>query len=136
ALGETGERSGEGRDRFEALLGKVVPEVRVVGGGERLWNTSMVLVPGHKNLKWLTRLDGLGFQVSTGSACSAGKGNPSHVMEAMGLGFEEMGRVVRVSGGWETELSDWEALAGAFGEVWGMLEGGGKRVGGLDLGSL
>lgn len=136
ALAETGERPAVGRARFEGLLEDVVPGVRVIGGGERLWNTAMVLVPEHKNLKWLTRLDGLGFQVSTGSACSAGKGNPSHVMEAMGLSYEEMGRVVRVSGGWETAIADWEALAGAFGEVWGVLEAGGKRGGGLDLANL
>ncbi len=78
----------------------------------------MVLVPAHKNVKWLTRLDARGFQVSTGSACSAGRGNPSHVMAAMGLDFEEMGRVIRVSSGPATTVGDWRALAAAFADVW------------------
>lgn len=105
------------RDRFEA---RIVTEsgCRVVGeAGERLWNTSMFILPHTKNLKWLTRLSSRGFSVSTGSACSAGQGNPSKVMAAMGLDFDEMSRVLRVSGGWETTAEDWNALASAIGEV-------------------
>ncbi|CAN5182015.1 cysteine desulfurase family protein [soil metagenome] len=107
-----------GRDRFERELVAAIPGTRVIGAeGDRLWNTSMVLVPAEKNLKWLTRLDARGFQVSTGSACSAGRENPSHVMEAEGLAYDEMGRVIRVSGGWDTRHQDWRALLDAFVQV-------------------
>ncbi|MEM1296776.1 MAG: cysteine desulfurase family protein, partial [Verrucomicrobiota bacterium] len=100
------------RDQFEAQLLTEISEIRVVGKSvERLWNTSMIIVPKHNNLKWLTRLADLGFQVSTGSACSSGRGNPSHVMESMGLSFREMGRVLRISGSWDTSAEDWEGLA-------------------------
>jgi cysteine desulfurase len=107
------------RRRFETDLAARLPGVRIVGeGADRLWNTSMLIVPGaDSNLKWLTRLSARGFAVSTGSACSAGRGAPSRVMAAMGLGFEDMGRVIRVSAGWETAESDWDALADAFVEV-------------------
>jgi cysteine desulfurase len=109
----------EGRDGFERDLLRLVPGTRVLcAGARRLWNTSMVLLPGHKNLKWLTRLDRRGFQVSTGSACSAGRENPSEVMEAIGLGHDEMGRVLRASGGAETTAGDWQGLAAACAEVW------------------
>jgi cysteine desulfurase len=77
----------------------------------------MVVLPHTKNLKWLTRLSQRGFAVSTGSACSAGKGNPSAVMMAMGLGFEEMGRVLRVSSGPDTTAEEWEGLVEALLEV-------------------
>tara|TARA_R110000850_G_scaffold175640_5_gene301408 strand:- start:1084 stop:1218 length:135 start_codon:yes stop_codon:yes gene_type:complete len=38
-------------------------------------------------------------------------------MAAMGLDFERMGKVIRVSGGWTTNSKDWNALAAAFAEV-------------------
>ena len=77
----------------------------------------MFVLPYEKNVKWLSRLSRHGFAVSTGSACSAGKGNPSKVMLAMGLAFEAMGRVIRVSGGWDTTREDWQELAEAFERV-------------------
>ncbi|MFK5923298.1 MAG: cysteine desulfurase family protein [Verrucomicrobiota bacterium] len=117
------------RGAFEKRVDKDLPEVGLVAqGAERLWNTVMLILPaaGPKNLKWLIRLDRLGFAVSTGSACSAGKGNPSHVMEAMGLDFDQMSRVLRISGGWQTKEEDWMALADALAEVWEDLQDGGR----------
>lgn len=107
------------RDHFEADLGRSLPGVKFVGqSSDRLWNTSMLILPGtESNLKWLTRLSTRGFPVSTGSACSAGKGTPSHVMAALGLTPDEMSRVIRVSGGWDTQTSDWMALVEAIGDV-------------------
>lgn len=102
------------RDHFESQCEESLG-IDVIGKeADRLWNTSMIVLPHTKNLKWLTRLSHLGFSVSTGSACSAGKGNPSEVMQAMGLDFEEMGRVLRISGGWDTSAGDWKELARAL----------------------
>ncbi len=116
AIGERGGDSRE-RDRFEERL-RTSGEYRIVGAaGPRLPHTSMFVVPHSKNLKWLTRLSQRGFGVSTGSACSAGRGNPSTVMLAMGLDFEAMGRVLRVSGGAAHGPEDWAALAEAIFEV-------------------
>lgn len=124
------------RDWFEDKCMRTVPGCSVVGKGvERLGNTSMLLLPRFNNLKWLTRLSRLGFAVSTGSACSSGKGNPSHVMEAMGLDYDEMGRVVRISAGPETCRPDWQALAEALETVWNELQSGGAK-GKIDLGRL
>jgi cysteine desulfurase len=116
ALGEAERRGGsaEGRDAFERRLLGSMPGLRIVGGsGPRLWNTSMFVLPHGSNLKWLTLLSHRGFQVSTGSACSAGRGNPSHVMAAMGVEPEAMGRVIRASSLWSARTEDWLALAGA-----------------------
>ena len=113
------------RDAFEVkILEKIGASEIVAGKHDRLWNTSMLIVPAHSNLKWLTRLCRRGFCISTGSACSAGKGNPSHVMQAMGLDHDQMGRVLRISGGWETTGEDWRSMASALIEVWRELESG------------
>lgn len=116
------------RDQFEARIRESIQGSKVVAASApRLWNTGMLVVPAHNNLKWLTRLSHLGFQISTGSACSSGKDNPSHVMEAMGLTYEEMGRVLRISGGWETSEEDWQGLAEALEAVAADLEKKGSK---------
>ncbi|MEO0448274.1 MAG: aminotransferase class V-fold PLP-dependent enzyme [Verrucomicrobiota bacterium] len=107
------------RDAFEERLREFLPEVRFLATeGARLWNTSLFVVPEHNNLKWLTRLSHHGFFVSTGSACSAGKGNPSQVLEALEVPYDDMGRVIRASGGWSTTEEDWLALAGSLHLTW------------------
>jgi cysteine desulfurase len=67
--------------------------------------------------RWVVKLDKLGFAVSTGSACSSGKEEPSHVLAAMGYSPRQAGRVLRFSGGWETTEDDWSALLAALEKV-------------------
>lgn len=110
------------RDKFEAAL-EESGEFKIIGKrGPRLANTSMIVVPHTKNLKWLTRLSQRGFGISTGSACSAGAGNPSQVMMAMDLDFEEMAQVLRISGGADQGEAEWMALLSAILEVKSELE--------------
>lgn len=117
--------SPEGRDVFERRMREFFSEVRVIGvGARRLWNTSLLVMPRHSNLKWLTRLSQAGFSISTGSACSSGKEGASVVVRALGATEEELRRVVRVSGGWVHEVGDWERLAEAFGQVGADLDAG------------
>ncbi len=47
-----------------------------------------------------------GIAVSSGSACSSGKVQPSHVLEAMGFGPELARGAVRLSLGWSTLDAD------------------------------
>lgn len=104
------------RDRFEQSVTDRLPGCRALGttaAGGRLWNTSMLVMPSGRNVKWLTRLARLGFEVSTGSACSAGAGKPSMVLAAMDLPVEDMPRVLRFSSLWETAESDWRQLTDA-----------------------
>lgn len=109
----------EMRARFESL--RVISE-----SAPRLWNTVLMVMPEHDNLKWLTRLSRRGFSISTGSACSSGKEGSSVVVTALGASVEELKRVVRISGGWETPAADWQTLAAAFVEVFEELNRGGK----------
>ena len=54
--------------------------------------------------------------VSTGSACSSGKEEASHVLRAMGRA-DDAGRVLRFSAGWETTEVEWRALLVALQRV-------------------
>jgi cysteine desulfurase len=65
----------------------------------------------------LVRLDGMGFSVSAGSACSSGSMKPSHVLEAIGIAPDVAARVVRVS--FAPETQDEEVLA--FARAWQSL---------------
>jgi cysteine desulfurase len=106
------------RDTFAEQMKRDFPGLRVISdGAPRLWNTVLMVMPQHSNLKWLTRLSRAGFAISTGSACSSGKEGSSVVVQALGADWEELRRVVRVSSGWETSEADWAALAEAFAEV-------------------
>lgn len=122
--------SPHGREAFEARLLAALPGTRLVGAGApRLANTSLFVLPRHPNLRWLTRLSQRGFALSTGSACSAGKGAPSHVMAAHGLEPDAMGRVLRASALPGTDEASWLALAEAIAAVGEELDGGHRQKG-------
>lgn len=114
---------GVWRDNFERELLRTVPGATIVGAGQpRLWNTVSALMPeGDRKLQWVVKLDRAGFAVSTGSACTTGKEEPSHVLSAMGLKGAQAVRAVRFSGGWETTEADWDALVKAVAKVHGEM---------------
>lgn len=117
------------RDRFVEVLRDHFPDLRVISEDTgRLWNTALLVMPRHENLKWLTRLSRRGFSISTGSACSSGKEGSSVVVQALGASPEELKRVLRISGGWHHTEADWRALAEAFVEVDKELAAGGRPV--------
>ena len=76
---------------------------------------------GDRKLQWVVRLDKAGFAVSTGSACTTGKEDPSQVLSAMGYKAAHAVRSVRFSAGWETTEADWEALLRGLTKVNGEL---------------
>ena len=100
------------RDNFEAAFLRALPGATIIGQNQpRLWNTVSALMPdGDRKLQWVIRLDKAGFAVSTGSACTTGKEEPSHVLSAMGYKSVHAVRAVRMSAGWETTEADWDAL--------------------------
>ena len=113
------------REKFEKLLLRQVPGTTVVGlGAPRLWNTVSALMPEGGQQRWVTRLDKAGFAVSTGSACTTGKEEPSHVLSAMGYKAGQVTQVLRFSSGWETTAADWEALEKGIVKVYGEVHGG------------
>jgi cysteine desulfurase len=99
---------------------KELPGATIVGAkSPRLWNTVSALMPDGAQSRWLTKLDKAGFAVSTGSACTTGKEEPSHVLAAMHFKSAEAHRVLRFSSGWETTESDWDALAKTLTKIHG-----------------
>ena len=126
-LGEIETDQSQRRDDFIATLRSRFDGLRVISeAAPRLWNTVLMVMPAHHNLKWLTALSRRGFSISTGSACSSGKEGSSVVVSALGASAEELKRVVRVSGGWQTSAADWQALAAAFDVVFDELNRGGR----------
>lgn len=110
----------EWKEKFEKLLLRQVPGSTVVGASvPRLWNTTSALMPEGGQQRWVTRLDKAGFAVSTGSACTTGKEEPSHVLSAMGYKPGQVTQVLRFSSGWETTAADWEALEKGLVRVYG-----------------
>ncbi|MFP6887677.1 MAG: aminotransferase class V-fold PLP-dependent enzyme, partial [Opitutales bacterium] len=119
----------QARDAFEETLLEALPGLRVLGkDANRLWNSTALLMPVHENLRWVGKLEKLGHEVSTGSACATGKEGPSHVAAALGLSPEEARRIVRVSGSRETLPEDWVALAEAFRAAFSELQAASSSV--------
>ena len=86
------------RDRLEAELLKVVPDCRVNGLSQpRLPNTSNVSFRYLEGESMLVLLDQRGICASTGSACTAGSAEPSHVLRAMGVPVDWLQGAVRFS---------------------------------------
>jgi cysteine desulfurase len=107
-------------DAFVDIVSRGVSGLVANPGG--LWNTVSLRMPAHENTRWVTRLDKLGFEVSTGSACASGSAAPSHVLAAMGQTPDEARRTIRVSCGWETTWHEWQLLADAIVNVWQQLQ--------------
>ena len=99
-------RLGELRDRLEAGL-RQVAEVTVFSCGvPRLPNTTLFTADRKKAETAVIGFDLEGIAVSSGSACSSGKVQPSYVLEAMGVGPAAAQGAVRLSLGWSTTEAD------------------------------
>jgi len=97
-IADDSERIGKLRDRFEESLLRSCPECRVNGQRQRrLPNTSNVSFRYLEGESILVLLDQNGICASTGSACTAGSSEPSHVLRAMGVPAEWLQGTVRFS---------------------------------------
>ncbi len=106
------------RDALEAGALAVAPDAVVLSGRvARLPNTTCIAVPGAKAETLVIGLDLAGVAVSSGSACSSGKVEASHVLSAMGVSPELAQGAIRVSLGFGTVNTDIERFLLAFGEL-------------------
>jgi cysteine desulfurase len=86
------------RDQFEEALLRSCPESRINGYGvNRLPNTSNVSFRYLEGESILVLLDEHGICASTGSACTAGSSEPSHVLRAMRVPADWLQGAVRFS---------------------------------------
>src|SRR3972149_4594264 len=85
-VGGFGHTVGALRDEFERRLLEVIPDAQVNGAGAtRAPHVSNVSLPGTDSEAMLMHLDLAGIACSSGSACSTGSVEPSHVLTAMGV---------------------------------------------------
>lgn len=99
------------REKLEAAIFAAVPDARVNGGpGERLPGILNIRFPNTESDSLLLLLDSEGIACSTGSACSAGVQQASHVLISMGLSEREARSSLRFSLGPENTKSDIDYL--------------------------
>jgi len=94
------------RKRLERGLHAIASTVVFSKDVERLPNTTLFTVPGLKAETAVIGFDLEGIAVSSGSACSSGKVQPSHVLLAMGFDSQVAQGAVRISLGWSTREAD------------------------------
>ena len=95
------------RDDLERQVLELSPDSQIFSGeAPRLPNTSNFSLPNVRSDTQVMNLDLADIAVSAGSACSAGKVDLSHVLEAMGIGSEIASTAIRVSFGWNSKSED------------------------------
>jgi cysteine desulfurase len=111
-------RVAELRDRLEAELRTITPQIVVFGAGVgRLPNTTLFALPGAKAETAIIAFDLNGIAVSSGSACSSGKVQPSHVLAAMGVEPALATGAIRISIGPTTTDNDVGMLLSAWRKI-------------------
>jgi cysteine desulfurase len=106
------------RDRLEQGILERIPNVSVNGrGAPRVPNTSNICFRGVDGEALLIALDLAGFAVSSGSACSSGASEPSHVLTAIGLDRKDARASLRFSLGRLNTEDQIEALIEAVAEA-------------------
>lgn len=106
ALPDDVERVANLRDRLENGLRAIAGATIFSDTTKRLPNTVLFTAPGLKAETAVIGFDLEGVAVSSGSACSSGKVQPSHVLSAMGFDPEMAQGAVRLSLGWSTQAED------------------------------
>jgi cysteine desulfurase len=106
ALETDGKRLESLRNDLESGLRETAGMLVFSEDALRLPNTTLFTVPGMRAETAVIGFDLAGIAVSSGSACSSGKVQPSHVLEAMGFGPKLAQGAVRLSLGWSTSQSD------------------------------
>jgi cysteine desulfurase len=104
------------RDRLETGILAHVPDSGVNGAGARTANTTNIFFDGLEGEALVISLDLKGFAVSSGSACSSGAVEPSHVLLAMGLAPERARASLRFSLGASNNAEQVDALIDAVAE--------------------
>jgi cysteine desulfurase len=115
---EYAKRVEELRDELIEAIQREVPDAVLNGGnGEKLPSHAHFTFPGCAGDSLLMLLDAKGIECSTGSACTAGVAQPSHVLLAMGADPAAARGSLRFSLGHTSTAADVEAVAAEIGGV-------------------
>jgi len=106
------------RDRLIAGVRVRVPDAILTGhAAERLPNNASFCIAGTEGETLIVALDLEGFAVSSGSACTSGETEPSHVLLALGLDRELAKGSLRVTVGRSTTAAQVDAFVDALARV-------------------
>ena len=125
ALKEDLEKQTENINHVQTLLNTFLLEIEDTDyylnkGGNHLPYVLNIGFPGQKNDLLLLRLDLAGISISTGSACTAGIVQSSHVLEAMyGKNSERLKQSVRISLSPQNTIEEMQFLAKSLKEILG-----------------
>jgi cysteine desulfurase len=90
------------RQEFEDGLKDLGPKVAINGSKHRAPHLVNVTFPGFDNERLMMELDEAGIMCAVGSACSASRGEASHVLSAIGLSEADARATLRFSLGRHT----------------------------------
>ena len=104
------------RDYLETSLLAIAGDEAIVLGqnAPRLANTLCIALKEISSETQVMAMDLAGVAVSAGSACSSGKVKASHVLQAMTQADSVVGCGLRISLGWNTQISDIERCVQAW----------------------
>lgn len=106
------------RNRLEEALLKIFPAIRINGkASPRVPNTSNISFEGLDGETICLLLSEAGIAASTGSACSAGSLEPSHVLKSMGLNHKQAKGAVRFSLSGDTTDEEIEKTVAALNPI-------------------
>jgi len=105
------------RDALERGLNKLSAVSIFAETAERLPNTVQFGVAGFDGETLLMQLDRKAIAVSSGSACTSGKTEASHVLKAMKIDEDLARAAIRVSFGKNNTMSDVDALLTALNDI-------------------
>jgi cysteine desulfurase len=110
---ESNTRIARLRDKLIAGVLERIPDSRLTGHpAQRLANSASFLFKYIEGESILLRLDLLGVAASSGSACTSGSLEPSHVLTAMGFRHEEAHGSLRLTLGKENSEADVDYVLG------------------------
>jgi len=111
-VGEFAREVGALRDEFERRVLEAIPDALVNGAGApRAPHVTNVSIPGTDSEAMLMHLDLAGIACSSGSACSTGSVEPSHVLTALGLPWDRAIAALRFSFGKQNTMADVDYVA-------------------------
>lgn len=115
---------GELRDYFELSILRSMPNVEVNGDrNRRIHNTTNLLFRGIDGQALVARLDQLGIRCSQSSACTNQIPEPSYVLRAMGLSYDEAFSSIRFSLSEYTTRQEIEYVIEQIKRICSVLEG-------------
>jgi len=115
ALGNLAAEARSAQQMADFLAQNLPPQVAMVAPeSAKIPHIRQLHTPGRRGEDVVMQLDVTGIAVSQGSACSSGRVQASHVLQAMGYTEAAAGEGLRLSWGWNSQLAEVQAALAVF----------------------